>query len=66
MNIEEFRTYCLAKKQVTEDFPFGEITLVFRVKKPYRHKSAVTQLKYFKNVIKPKSQTKNFDIIMPV
>ena len=31
MNIEEFRDYCLAKKGVTESFPFGETTLVFKV-----------------------------------
>ncbi|HLW32705.1 MAG TPA: MmcQ/YjbR family DNA-binding protein [Aequorivita sp.] len=31
MNIEEFRTYCLSKKGVTESFPFGEETLVFKV-----------------------------------
>ncbi len=31
MNIEEFRTYCLSKKQVTETFPFDEVTLVFKV-----------------------------------
>ena len=31
MNIEEFRDYCLAKKGVTEEFPFGEDTLVFKV-----------------------------------
>jgi predicted DNA-binding protein (MmcQ/YjbR family) len=31
MNIEEIRAYCLAKKQVTEDMPFGEDTLVFKV-----------------------------------
>lgn len=31
MNIEEFRQYCLAKKGVTEEFPFGEETLVFKV-----------------------------------
>ena len=31
MNIEEFRDYCLAKKGVTEDFPFDEKTLVFKV-----------------------------------
>ena len=30
-NIEGFRSYCLAKKGVTEDLPFGEDTLVFRV-----------------------------------
>lgn len=31
MNIEEFRTFCLAKKGVTEGTPFGEQTLVFKV-----------------------------------
>jgi len=31
MNIEEFRDYCIAKKGVTEGFPFDESTLVFKV-----------------------------------
>ncbi|NHF58458.1 MmcQ/YjbR family DNA-binding protein [Flavobacteriaceae bacterium TP-CH-4] len=31
MNIEAFREYCLAKKGVTEEFPFDEHTLVFKV-----------------------------------
>ena len=31
MNIEDFRTYCLSQKGVTEEFPFGEDTLVFKV-----------------------------------
>lgn len=31
MNIEEFRSYCLSKKGVTESFPFDETTLVFKV-----------------------------------
>ncbi len=31
MNIEEFRLYCIAKKGVTEEFPFDEVTLVFKV-----------------------------------
>lgn len=31
MNIEGFRRYCLAKKGVTEEFPFNETTLVFKV-----------------------------------
>ena len=31
MNIEEFRNYCLSKKGATEDFPFDEKTLVFKV-----------------------------------
>jgi predicted DNA-binding protein (MmcQ/YjbR family) len=31
LNIETFRNYCLKKKGVTEEFPFGEDTLVFKV-----------------------------------
>ena len=31
MNIEEARIYCLGKPGATEDFPFDETTLVFRV-----------------------------------
>lgn len=31
MNVEEFRQYCLNKKGVTEEFPFDEVTLVFKV-----------------------------------
>lgn len=31
MNIEEFRQYCIAKKGVTEEFPFDDVTLVFKV-----------------------------------
>ncbi|HRG39437.1 MAG TPA: MmcQ/YjbR family DNA-binding protein [Bacteroidia bacterium] len=31
MNIEELRNYCLSKKGVTEDLPFGPDTLVFKV-----------------------------------
>ncbi len=31
MNIEFFRSYCLQKAGVTEEFPFGEQTLVFKV-----------------------------------
>ena len=32
MDLEEIRQYCLQKKGTSEDFPFGEDTLVFRVK----------------------------------
>jgi predicted DNA-binding protein (MmcQ/YjbR family) len=32
MNIEILREYCLKKDDVTEGFPFGEDTLVFKVK----------------------------------
>ncbi|UII24162.1 MmcQ/YjbR family DNA-binding protein [Fulvivirga ligni] len=31
MNIEWFRDYCISLKGVTEEFPFGEETLVFKV-----------------------------------
>lgn len=31
MNVEELRTYCLSKKEVTEAFPFDNDTLVFKV-----------------------------------
>jgi Uncharacterized protein conserved in bacteria len=31
MNIEDFREYCLKKRGVTEEFPFDETTLVFKV-----------------------------------
>lgn len=32
MDIERFREHCIAKANVTEGFPFGPDTLVFRVK----------------------------------
>lgn len=32
MNIESIRSYCLAKRGVTEGFPFDEDTLVFKVR----------------------------------
>ena len=32
MDIESLREYCLAKPAVEESFPFGETTLVFKVK----------------------------------
>lgn len=31
MDIEAFRSYCLAKNGVTEEFPFGEDVLVYKV-----------------------------------
>lgn len=31
MNVEEYRLFCLSKKGVTEEFPFDEVTLVFKV-----------------------------------
>ena len=32
MDIEAYRNYCLEKKGVTEEFPFGEKTLVYKVR----------------------------------
>ncbi len=32
MNIEQFREYCLSFEEVTEVFPFGPGTLVYKVK----------------------------------
>ena len=31
MNIEEYRDYCIRKKGVTEEFPFDDVVLVFKV-----------------------------------
>ena len=31
MHIEGLREYCISKKGVTEEFPFDEVTLVFKV-----------------------------------
>ena len=31
MDIEAYRRYCLSKKGVTEEFPFGDNTLVFKL-----------------------------------
>lgn len=31
MNIEELRNYCLLKKGTTEEFPFDQVTLAFKV-----------------------------------
>jgi predicted DNA-binding protein (MmcQ/YjbR family) len=30
MHIEQLREYCIAKKGVTDDFPFDDVTLVFK------------------------------------
>ncbi len=32
MNVEAIRQYCLSKKEATEDFPFDETVLAFRVR----------------------------------
>lgn len=31
MHVEQLRDFCIAKKGVTEHFPFNEVTLVFKV-----------------------------------
>jgi len=31
MDVETFRNYCILKKGVTEEFPFDEVTLTFKV-----------------------------------
>jgi len=31
MNIEDFRNYCIQKNGTTEEFPFDEVTLAFKV-----------------------------------
>jgi len=31
MDIETLRSYCISKKGVSEDFPFDDVTLVFKV-----------------------------------
>ena len=31
MNVEDLRFHCIQKKGVTEEFPFDEVTLVFKV-----------------------------------
>ena len=31
MNIESYRSYCLSKRGVTEEFPFDQSTLVYKV-----------------------------------
>lgn len=47
MNIEELRNYCLAKPMTTEELPFDENTLVFKVAgKMY----ALTSLKNFQSI----------------
>jgi predicted DNA-binding protein (MmcQ/YjbR family) len=46
MNISDFRAYCLAKKGVTESFPFDDKTLVFKVVKMF----ALTGVEEFKSI----------------
>ena len=32
MDVESLREYCLSKREVTEEFPFGDSTLVYKIK----------------------------------
>ncbi|MCG8339941.1 MAG: MmcQ/YjbR family DNA-binding protein [Cytophagales bacterium] len=45
MNIEAYRNYCLRKKGVTEEFPFDENTLVYKVKGKMFTATAVDEFK---------------------
>jgi predicted DNA-binding protein (MmcQ/YjbR family) len=47
MNIEDFREYCLSKKGVTEELPFGPEHLVFKV---IGKIFAITSLESFESV----------------
>ncbi len=47
MNIEDFRDYCLAKAGVSEEFPFGENTLVYKV---YGKMFVLTDLDLFTSI----------------
>jgi predicted DNA-binding protein (MmcQ/YjbR family) len=47
MNIEQFRDFCIALPGVTEEFPFGEDTLVYKVKGKI---FALTSLESFETV----------------
>jgi predicted DNA-binding protein (MmcQ/YjbR family) len=47
VNIESFQKYCVSKKGVTEEFPFGEDTLVYKV---CGKMFALTNIEDFSNV----------------
>lgn len=47
MNIEEYREYCISKKGVTEECPFGPDTLVFKV---MGKMFALTDIEHFASV----------------
>jgi predicted DNA-binding protein (MmcQ/YjbR family) len=47
LNIESFRSYCLSKKGVTEDFPFDVNTLVYKV---MGKMFALTDLEQFESI----------------
>ena len=47
MNIEEFRSFCLSLPGVTEEFPFDEETLVYKVEGRI---FAITNLGFFESI----------------
>ena len=47
MNIENYRAYCMGKKGVTEEFPFGENTLVYKVMGKL---FALTDVEFFESI----------------
>lgn len=47
MNIEQFREYCLSLPEVTEEFPFGPETLVYKVKGKV---FALTNIEWFESI----------------
>lgn len=47
MDIESFRTYCLSFPDVTEEFPFGPETLVYKVKGKL---FALTDIDHFESI----------------
>lgn len=47
MDIESFRQFCLSFKDVTEEFPFGPETLVFKVKGKL---FALTDVDFFESI----------------
>jgi len=47
MNIEDFRNYCISKNAVSEEFPFDQETLVFKVAGKM---FAITDIEKFKSI----------------
>ena len=57
MNIEEFRTYCIAKPGVTEELPFGPQTLAFKVMNKMFALCDIDQFKSFNAKCDPEQAT---------
>lgn len=52
MDIIEFREYCLAKKGLTEEFPFDTVTLVFKVMGKIFALTSLDNVESFKIILK--------------